>query len=138
MLSRGAGDGQEEALPVRRASLKGHQPPNPFAIRKVMLGPKDAQRSTRLLSLLDREAQLLNEGTHHAQPAAPMQAMAIREYNHPPRDRLQRETVEEKEVRMGLVSTSAISSPSRPSRLSELSSSSTPWSGQLLSQDNRQ
>ena len=65
-----------------------------------------------------------------------MQAMAIREHDRPPRDRLQAWDDEEKEVGMAFVDV-WISSPSRPSRLPGLSSSSTPWSGQLLSQDNR-
>jgi len=98
---RGAGDRQEAALPVRRVHLKGPQPSYPFAIPEAMCGPKDAERGTRLLGLCDREAELVKEGPHHAQPTAPMQPMSIGEYDSPQRDGLQRETIEEQQVRMG-------------------------------------
>jgi hypothetical protein len=97
----GAGDRQEAALPVWRVHLKGPQPSYPFAIPEAMRGPKDAERGTRLLGLCDREAELVKEGTHHAQPTAPMQPISIGEYDSPQRDGLQCETIKKQQVRMG-------------------------------------
>src|SRR5262249_36146852 len=97
----GASDRQEETLPVWRVHLKGPQPSYPFAIPEAMRGPKDAERGTRLLGLCNREAELVKEGPHHAQPTATMQPMSIGEYDSPHRDGLQREPIKEQQVRMG-------------------------------------
>ena len=97
----GAGDRQEEALPVRRVQRKGPHPSYPFAIPEALCGPKDAELGTRLWGLCDREAELGKEGPHQAQPTAPMPPMSIGEYDRPQRDGLQRATIEEQQVRMG-------------------------------------
>ena len=125
------------ALPVRWVHLKGPQPSYPFAIPEAMRGPKDAERGTRLLGLCDREAELVNKGTHHAQPTATMQPISIGEYDSPQRDGLQRETIKEQQVRMGDhrgLCLLLILGPDEAWALFQ----QTPWSGQLPSQAKRQ
>src|SRR5215510_11024454 len=66
-----------------------------------MAVPATVKRRRCLSGLCHREAELVKEGPHHAQPTATMQPMSIGEYDSPHRDGLQREPIKEQQVRMG-------------------------------------